>query len=107
MTDWIDEATIQAAILVAVSNVPGAMFWRNNTGTLPTAHGTRISFGLPGSSDIIGIFCGRFVGIEVKTRTCRQSAQQKRFQAAVERAGGLYVLARSVDDALAAIRGAA
>ena len=41
---------------------------------------------------------GRFIGIEVKSATGRQSADQQAMQAAIERIGGVYLLARGVDD---------
>jgi hypothetical protein len=39
----------------------------------------------------------------VKTSTGRQSQQQLRFQVAFEAAGGTYIIARSVPDALDAL----
>ena len=39
-----------------------------------------------------------------KTPTGRQSEMQRKFEAAWRRAGGQYVLARSVSDALAALQ---
>lgn len=46
---------------------------------------------------------GRFVGVEVKAATGRQSPVQVDMQQRIERLGGLYVLARSVDDVVAAL----
>lgn len=64
-----------------------------------------IKFGLVGSSDIIGLLRGgRFLGIEVKTPTGRQSPEQVKFENMIRRMGGLYVLARSVDDVWEALR---
>lgn len=97
------ESAIVAQVLVAVSHLDGAIFWRNNTGALPRPGGGLIRFGLPGSADIIGCYQGRAVAIECKTVAGRQSESQKRFQAAWERADGLYVLARSVEDAISGI----
>lgn len=63
-----------------------------------------VSFGLIGSADILGTTkCGLPLAVEVKTATGRQSEEQKNFQAAWQSRGGIYVVARSVDDALAAI----
>jgi len=78
------------------------LVWRNSVG----AHhgvdtGTFVRFGLPGSPDIICIVPpnGQFVGIECKRRNGgRQSPEQRAFQAACEKRGGVYVLARSVED---------
>ena len=46
---------------------------------------------------------GRFLGIEVKSAKGRQSIKQQECQEEIEKAGGLYVLARSVDDVIAAL----
>lgn len=62
----------------------------------------RIRYGLVGSADLIGCWNGRFLAIEIKAPNGRQRDEQRAFQAAVERLGGLYVLARSVDDVKAA-----
>jgi hypothetical protein len=42
---------------------------------------------------------GRRIEIEVKTQSGRQSEQQKRFQEMIEKFNGVYILARSVEDA--------
>jgi len=96
----ISEAAVQNDILVAVSALPDALFWRNNSGRLPTGGGRWIAFGVPGSPDIIGVFRGRFVGFEVKSGRNKLSESQKNFREAFLRAGGVYVITRSVDDAL-------
>jgi hypothetical protein len=96
----MSETEIMRDVLVAVTVIPGAMFWRNNTGVGATRGGSVIRFGLPGSPDIIGVHRGRSVGIEVKTPTGRLSKQQCRFQQAFEAAGGIYIVARSVSEAI-------
>lgn len=86
------------------------LLWRNNSG------GTRIDdffmkFGKKGSGDWLGLqavqlhpastgwLVGRFVAIECKReRGGTQSDDQARFQRNIERHGGLYILARSVED---------
>lgn len=77
----------------------GFMVWKAHTGGLPIPGGF-LRFGLPGQSDIIGIMPpnGRFLAVEAKTGTGRQSKQQRLFQEAVEKRGGLYIVARSVSD---------
>ena len=52
----------------------------------------------PGLPDLQAVKDGRTLYIEVKRPTGRQSAHQKRFQQAVESAGGTYILVSSVDD---------
>jgi hypothetical protein len=48
-------------------------------------------------SDIIACIDGRAVFIEVKVGADTQRAEQKSFQAAAEKAGALYVLAKFTD----------
>lgn len=92
------ETEIQNAIRVALSEI--GIVRRNNVGTFITPYGAPIAIGVPGESDLT-LFChgGRTIFIEVKTPTGRQSKQQKRFQAAVERLGFEYIIMRSVKDA--------
>lgn len=74
-----------------------------NTGAAEMA-GSWIRFGLPGQADISGILCnGRRLEIEAKAERGRQSQAQRLFQAMIEKYGGLYVLARSVEDAMHAV----
>lgn len=51
----------------------------------------------PGSADISATIRGRSVKIEVKIGSDRQSEAQRKYQEAIERAGGTYVIARSFD----------
>ena len=108
------ETLIQRAIMLALSEA-GCIVWRNNTAgayvgkllhkagdqvTLGNAH--LVQFGLcKGSADIVGIAPdGRFMAVEVKTKTGRASAEQMQFIDAVNAAGGIAGLARSPADAL-------
>lgn len=75
--------------------------WRVNTGAYKHPEsGQYIRYGLPGCSDILGITrggTGRLLAIEAKA-TSGLSAQQQRFKERIEENGGLYIVARSVDD---------
>lgn len=108
------ETKIQNSILMALSDA-GCIVWRNETarawvgrilhkdGKHVTLAGARmISFGLCiGSSDIIGITpTGRFLAVEVKTKTGRVSKDQALFIDAVNKAGGVAGIARSTEDAI-------
>lgn len=53
---------------------------------------------MKGTPDIIAVIKGKFVGIEVKAPTGRMSADQILFQKRLEAHGGVYVLAKSVED---------
>lgn len=89
------ESEIQKNIM-KVLEACGIFHWRNNSG----ARGG-VRYGCPGSPDIIAILPGgTFLGIEVKTPSGKQSSIQAAFQHLVEEAGGLYIIARSVNDVL-------
>jgi len=119
------EKAILNDTLVAVSALPETIVYRNNSGqawqgrqmharvgsTITVKPGMTIlqdarpiNFGLQGSGDIMGATAGRPLSIEVKNATGGQSEAQRNFEAAWAKAGGLYVLARSPEEALAAIR---
>ena|SRR5690349_1756793 len=97
------ETALMRDILVAVNRLPDGLFWRVNVGIAATPDGRKMRYGLRGQADIAGVLNGRHVEIEVKTATGRQSVQQRRWQSAVERAGGVYLVARSVDEAVSAL----
>jgi hypothetical protein len=59
--------------------------------------------GVAGQSDVRLVVLGRAYGVEVKTRTGRQSKKQREYQRRLERAGGVYVLARNLEQALAPV----
>jgi hypothetical protein len=92
-------------ILGSLGRIKSIRVWRQNSGMLPNAQGRMVQFGTPGAADITGILPdGRRLEIEVKTPTGRQSEQQKRYQAMIERFNGVYILARSVDEAVNAVK---
>lgn len=70
--------------------------WRNNTGKRGG-----VTYGFPGSADILGLLPdGRFLAIECKTETGKQSDKQREFQLNIEANNGLYILAKSVNDVI-------
>lgn len=95
----VAEVQIQDAIRLALGSDPRVVLWRNNCGKARTDHGV-VAYGVgnPGGSDLIGIFDGRFLAIEVKSRTGRSSQAQERFGELVRMKGGIFILARSVED---------
>lgn len=94
------ESDIQIRVRLIFGADRACVFWRNNCGLAVTARGAKIPFGLfPGSADLIGMFRGRFVGVELKTEVGRQSPKQRTWQKCVEDHGGVYALVRSEDDA--------
>jgi hypothetical protein len=105
------EQSIQQHIRLACSHGP-VRLWRNNTGTLKDANGRPVQFGLcKGSADLIGWrtvtitpeMVGQqvavFLSIEVKTPTGRLRPEQRQWLDAVQSAGGIAGVARSVSDA--------
>lgn len=102
------ESQLQDAIRLELGRTGEIVLWRNNCGVAEMrGHTVRFGVGSPGGSDLIGVYRGRAVFVEIKTATGRQSPEQKLFQQLVERHGGIYVVLRSVDDArawLAALR---
>jgi hypothetical protein len=56
-----------------------------------------VRIGTPGVSDILACINGKFYGIEVKVNRDKQRPEQASFQAAIEKAGGVYVLAKFSD----------
>jgi hypothetical protein len=106
------EQTIQQHIRLACSTGNCRLF-RNNTGTLVDRNGRPVQFGLcKGSADLIGwttrtitaemvgTTVAVFTSIEVKTLTGRVKPEQQQWLDAVQAAGGIAGVARSVEDAL-------
>ena len=105
------EQTIQQHIRIACSKGDTRLF-RNNTGTLRDQHGRPVQFGLcKGSGDLIGwrsitvtpamvgTTIAVFISVEVKTPTGRIRPEQQQWLEAVQAAGGIAGVARSVADA--------
>jgi len=84
--------------------LPHARFFLNSR-KVKDEHGVWRNLSLiEGSADLIGCVCGNYVEVEVKTRKGRQSATQRLHQGAIEFAGGVYVLAWSVEGAIEKIK---
>lgn len=86
------------ALLVALCRIPGVHARRQNSGNplAVRADGSVRAFrGAPkGAADIVGIaHPGMYFEVETKSDIGKQTKEQKRWQAMVERHGGLYVLA--------------
>jgi hypothetical protein len=107
----LTEQQIQQHIRLALSRGPVRLY-RNNTGTLRDQHGRPVQFGLAvGSADLIGWttrtitpdMVGQqvavFTSIEVKSASGRLRPEQRQWLEAVQAAGGIAGVARSVEDA--------
>jgi hypothetical protein len=107
------ETTLQQQIRLALGTNPDARVFRNQVGSLPDPRtGRLVTFGLArGSADLIGwrtitvtpAMVGTrlaiFTSIEVKTTTGRVRPEQQAWLQAVQQAGGIAIIARSVPDA--------
>lgn len=119
------EKSEQNDALTRLTALDSALFYRQNTGTAWQGKPVRaavgdyikvlpgmkilmdarpISFGLEGAGDIVGQRRGKPVQIEMKTITGPQRTAQIRFQQAWEQRGGIYVLARSAQEAVSRVR---
>lgn len=99
----MSEGQIQDAIRLALTDEPGLVVWRNNTG-VAEHRGARVRYGLAvGSADLIGCLGGRFVALEVKAAAGRVAPEQRQWLDLVRRNGGFAAVVRSVDEAHAAI----
>lgn len=75
----------------------GYFAWRaNNAGVYNARSDGYFFHGTKGVPDICCVHAGLFIGIECKSTKGKQSASQKAFQKALEKAGGKYILARSL-----------
>jgi hypothetical protein len=107
------ETHLQQEIRLALGIRPDLRLYRNNCGSLPDPRtGRLVTFGLArGSADLIGwrtitvtpAMVGTrlaiFTSIEVKTPTGRVRPEQQAWLQAVQQAGGIAIVARSVPDA--------
>jgi len=102
----VREAELQAEILRVLGGRPDVRLWRANTGAAQeSVSGRLIRFGIPGQADLSGLLAGgRRLEIEVKGPRGQLSPAQQRFGAMITRFGGIYVVAHSLQDALAVIQ---
>lgn len=92
----IREKDILAACLHLLT-IRGIPHWRNNTGATKIDN-RYIRFGSPGSPDIVACVAGRFWAIETKRPGGKLSDAQKTVCAALQRAGGTYLVVSDVSD---------
>ena len=73
-------------------------FFRSAAGMVRTEQGRIFKTGKPGTPDICVCYEGVFYGLEIKTKTGRQSELQKIAQRQIESAGGRYHIIRCLED---------
>ena len=90
------------SVIYDLIHVRGAAAYRiNNVGIWDAKRGTYRKGGtVKGIPDIIGVLDGRFIGIEIKYGTDRQSADQKVVEQEIQGAGGVYFIAKTYADYL-------
>jgi hypothetical protein len=104
----VPERDVVRSILIRYEWDKRVFLRRRNTGAGQFTYKGGVRFGQPGDPDIDGFLLGgRYIAVECKSSTGRQSPEQKAFQAIVEQYGGLYILAKgqtALDDVENAIR---
>jgi hypothetical protein len=92
------ENKVQSDILKHLK-AKGILCWRNNNTAVydPKINGYRSFNGMKGVGDILAVHNGVFYSIECKANT-KQSPDQILFQKRLEHAGGVYIVARSIED---------
>lgn len=104
----VSHSALIEAILGLCINRPDLVIWKNQTGYDPLR---QVRYGLVGSADLlccravritpemVGRRMGLFIAIEAKTGRGTPSDAQLAFGAAIARCGGIYRVARTVDEA--------
>ena len=108
------EHDLQKQIFYKYGSLAWLRLWRNNTGKsvglslvmkakregIMPAFLPVTSYGTPGMPDILGIMAptGRFIAIETKSSTGKQTQEQRLWDRMIISLGGIYILARSIED---------
>ena len=102
----MSEAVLQQEIRLALGQRQDIMMFRINVGKFrPLDGGPRVIQSAPeGTPDLLGVISpGRAFAIEVKAPRGKQRDVQVAWQTAWEKRGGIYILARSLDDVYRAL----
>lgn len=88
------------AIQQYIQLIGGDAFRINTTGIYDENLGMyRTSGSTKGVSDLVAVIKGKFVGVEIKVGSDKQRPMQLKFQLRVEKAGGIYIIAKDFDSA--------
>ena len=103
------EKDIEKQILHYLDMLPECFCWKNPTigvwdSTKKVYRKPKSKYHIRGASDIIGIYKGKFLAIEVKSAKGRTSKQQEDFIDMINCAGGLAFVARSVEDVVEGLK---
>ena len=93
------ESQVENDILVFLSKIKNGYFWKNTTGGF--FDGTRFRrhsspFAINGTSDILGVYDGRFVAFEVKALGGKATKEQLAFIEKIRSRGGVGSVVNSV-----------
>lgn len=97
------ESDASTAVRKVLASHPSLACWRNNVGS-PDG---RYQYGLgKGTSDFIAILApsGRFLALEVKSATGKQTKDQAQFAAAIRAMGGFACVVRNAHETIEAIK---
>jgi len=102
----MSEQSLVAAILNRFGSRPGVRLWRANVLVARDHTGRVVRAGVTGQADISGILApsGVRIEIECKSPTGKQSHAQRIWGDMIRKHGGIYVVARSVEDVEEALR---
>lgn len=98
------EKVIETAILIYLNYLSGCFAWKNNsTGVFDPVRGvyrkSKNKFAINGVSDILGIYNGRLLALEVKrSESDKPTKEQQDFIDRVIKLGGIAGVVRSIDD---------
>ncbi len=105
----VKEKDIERLILDWLLYLPGCFAWKNQTGGYFDAKKGYFRrqtnpYAIKGVPDILGVYKGRPIAIEVKSKLGRISPEQKLFIAKFVVHGGIAGVCRSLEDAQALIK---
>lgn len=94
-------------VILSMSESGLCKCWSQPTGAA-YRDGELIHYGIKGSADISGILTdGRRLEVEIKTGRAVQQKNQETFERMILKMGGVYFVARSVEDALQKLKAVA
>lgn len=95
----IESTALVNDTLVALTALPETMAWRTNSGQAFWPSGQPVTVNVKGCGDISGVRKGRAFSVECKYRSGKPGPSQRKFRDAWQAAGGVYIVAKSVDQA--------
>lgn len=96
----ISESQIENDILTMLSRAKGGFFWKNTSGGFFDGKRMRrhaSPFAIKGTSDILGVYQGRLVVLEVKSLKGKATKEQLIFIEKVKSVGGVGSVVNSVE----------